>query len=277
MRFLVSLVSAVVFGVLCLGCAGKGSTATHPRNLAAIEAADLALARGDVASANRAYDEILSKTPDLAAALIGGARAALAAGKGEDAVLRFDAYRAQGEPWQKVEQWEYCAALVLGTEQRLANPEKAALALELAQQLGDEGCRAETSKQLVLRSRLAIADSHLRAGRNSKALERYLDLVGPPKAEPTAGAARAERGKLGRRATNVGEQSPREQAYLSAAKLLADAGRREEALALLSRGLDEFPANRDLVHRMVTLLADGSSVVFPRAKPPGTSRPAATQ
>ena len=243
------------------------------RGSAALDAADLALARGDIEVANEAYDRVLEKSPDNPQALLGGARAQLAAGNGDLAVERFSAYREQGGNWQKMEQWEFCSALVLGTEQRLASPNSAASALELAQRLEGEDCKQDRTAGLLMESGLAVANRELREGRTEKALEAYLALISRSQspAEVIAlshapGQSDASRGA-----------SPRERAYLAAARLMVDAGRRDDALALLSRGLDEFPANRDLVHRMVTLLADGSSVVFPREKPLAPQQPEAKE
>nr|MBC8342059.1 hypothetical protein [Pseudomonadota bacterium] len=171
-----SLAGVVVFGALCISCAGSYTAKNPTAHLQPIEAADLALARGDVDGAGRAYDAILAVTPDLPRAQLGGARAALAAGDGMKSLSRFEAYRAQGESWQKVEQWEYCAALALGTRQRLAKPSTAPTAIEFAALLEEEGCHAETSKDLVLRSELAIADGALRAGHDEEALAGYLAL-----------------------------------------------------------------------------------------------------
>jgi len=266
-----SLAGVVVFGALCISCAGSYTAKNPTAHLQPIEAADLALARGDVDGAGRAYDAILAVTPDLPRAQLGGARAALAAGDGMESLSRFEAYRAQGESWQKVEQWEYCAALALGTRQRLAKPSTAPTAIEFAALLKEEGCHAETSKDLVLRSELAISDAALRAGHDEEALAGYLALIGP-QGPSTANGVTWRTSDEGQKHNR--HESPRERAFLNATRLLSESGEREQALALLSRGLDEFPANRDLVHRMVTLLADGSSVVFPRAKPPGDLPPA---
>jgi tetratricopeptide (TPR) repeat protein len=273
MGFRNSLAGVLLYGAFCISCAGSNTANISNAHLQAIAAADIALASGDVDGASRAYDAILAETPDLPRALLGGARASLAAGDGIESLARFAAYRAQGESWEKVEQWEYCAALDLGTRQRLATPSTASTAIEFAARLEGEGCRPETSKELVLRSELAVSDAALRAGDVEQALAGYLALIGPPGSSNAKGVTWRTSGE---RQKHNRQESPRERAFLTAARLLSESGEREQALALLSRGLDEFPANRDLVHRMVTLLADGSSVVFPRAKPPGGLQPAST-
>jgi hypothetical protein len=65
---------------------------------------------------------------------------------------------------------------------------------------------------------------------------------------------------------NLGHQTQervRGRAYLAAAELLIESHRREEALNVLSRGLDELPADRGLVARMVEVLADESPTETP--------------
>lgn len=273
MRSYGTMLRVLMSCALCLACATPGGTPRSERGRAALEAADLALARGDIEVANEAYDRVLEKSPENPQALLGGARAQLAAGNGELAVERFSAYREQGGSWRKMEQWEFCSALVLGTEQRLASQNGAASALELAQRLEGEDCKQDRTAGLLMQSGLAVANRELREGRSEKALEAYLALIARPQSPAEVIALSHGPGQ----SDSSGGASPRERAYLAAARLMVDAGRRDDALALLSRGLDEFPANRDLVHRMVTLLADGSSVVFPREKPPAPQQPAAKE
>ncbi len=258
--------------LLCAGCSHFVAQSDVAPETASLAAADLALARGDFEQANRAFDEILERNPAHPRALLGSARASLSLGRGEAALARFAAYRANGNAWNKVEHWQYCSALVLASDQMLASGEPAAGALGLAQRLESERCRNPRTADLILRSWLAVADQARRAGRNDRALEVYLSLISGDGKHRGSETREAERGRL----DPVVSDSARARAYLAAAELFVEARRREEALALLSQGLDELPANRDLVEAMVAVLADGSPALNPRTKPPAESRPAAT-
>lgn len=244
---------------LSLGCsqifAGPRGDGARP----GVEAADLALARGNFAQAIEGFDELLRHDPGNRRALLGSARANLAADRGEAALTRFADYREQGNPWRKVEQWEYCSALALGTQQVLARGGRPDWALELAYRLESEECGHADTVDLISRSAISLAKQEVAQGRGVNALEVYLSLL-PGEGEPLGPNIRTD--------ALAG-------AFLGAAELLIEAGRREEALALLSRGLDAFPANADLVHRMVTVLADGSAAVIPRVRSPYVAQPAA--
>ncbi|MCP5044157.1 MAG: tetratricopeptide repeat protein [bacterium] len=252
------------------GCGQMGLPSLTRGPTSSVEAAELALARGEVDQAARVFDRVLARKPGDARALLGSARAHLAAARGERAVERFAAYRARGHAWRKTEQWENCSALALAAEQVLADPARPARALELARRLEGEDCDESRTPVLLLRSGLAVADATRAAGDRDRALDLYLELLNHdrPGRPDRDGGASARAGNPER------DDASRASAYLAASDILLEVGRREEALALLSRGLDELPGNRDLVHRMVTVLADGSSVVFPRAKPPAHSAPA---
>ncbi len=258
--------------LLCTGCSHSVAPSDVAPETASLEAADLALARGDFEQANRAFDKILERTPDHPRALLGSARASLSAGRGEVALARFAAYRAKGNAWNKAEHWQYCAALALASDQILASGQPAAGALGLAQRLESEGCRNPRASDLILRGWLAVADEARRAGRSDRALEIYLSLISGDGETRGFETRDSERGRL----DPVVSDSARARAYLAAAELLVEARRREEALALLSQGLDELPANRDLVAGMVAVLAGGSPALNPRASPSAESRPAAT-
>jgi tetratricopeptide (TPR) repeat protein len=244
---------------LSLGCTQTFGGARGDGARPGVEAADLALARGNFEQAIQVFDELLRRDPGDRRALLGSARANLAADRGEAALGRFASYREQGNPWRQVEQWEYCSALALGTQQVLASGGRPDWALELAYRLESEECGHAGTTDLISRSAISLAKQEVAQGRGDHALEVYLSLL-PPEGEPLGPSIH----------TNALAG-----AFLGAAELLIEAGRREEALALLSQGLDAFPSDADLVHRMVTVLADGSAAVIPRVSSPGVTQPAA--
>ena len=247
-----------------MGCSQTVTSTLPGRITATLESAELALARGEAEHASRQFDRILVRDPENARALRGSARAHLAAGRGERSVERFAACRANAERWSRSEQWEYCSALVIAVEQVLDDPERPTRAFELATQLENEDCAEPRSSALLLQSGLAVADASQVAGDLDRALGLYLEL------SKRGDAAVASDGPADEPVASRRQHDDplRARAYVAASGILLETGRREEALVLLRRGLDELPGNRDLVHIMVSVLADGSSVVFPRAKPP---------
>ena len=249
------LYGLIAGAMLCAACSHTVPQSAGAPGRAQIEAAELALARGDLVRARRAFDKILDRSPADPRALLGSAGANLSAGRGEAALTRFADYRSDGNPWNKVQQWQYCRALALATDQALASRKTADRALELAQRLETETCGNPRTADLIMQSGLAVADEARRAGRDERALEVYLSLISSQTGAPESVARRESRqaGTDPRLASTV-----RARAYLAAAELLVEAGRREDALAVLSRGLDELPANRNLVEQMVEVLADGS-------------------
>lgn len=247
--------TGLIAGVmLCVACSHSVPQTARAPDRAQIEAAELALARGDFERARRAFDSILDRSPTDSRAQLGSARANLSAGRGEEALARFGAYRSDGNPWNEVEQWQYCRALALATDQTLGARKSPARALELAQRLAAENCGDPRTSDRIVLSGLAVADEARRAGRDERALEVYLSLIatqtGVSKSRPDG----TRRGGLDPQIV----ATARARAYLAAAELLVEARRRADALAVLSRGLDELPANRDLVERMVEVLGDGS-------------------
>jgi len=261
--------------VLALLLAGCGATPEHDRDpdggaRSDLERAELALARDENEQASVLFDLALARDPDDPRASLGSARAHLAAGRGLQAVDRFTAYREAGGAWQRTEARDLCRALGLAVDQLLESGRDPVRAEALARQIVDPPCEAQNVDRLWLRTGLALADREREAGRDESALERYRALVeldprgGEPREKtPLHVAVRYDDPDLAR-------------AYLEASRLLLSAGRRDEALAMLSRGLDALPGNRDLVHLMVTVLAEGSNVVFPREKTPENQTPAAS-
>ncbi|MBW2387092.1 MAG: hypothetical protein JRG89_01530 [Deltaproteobacteria bacterium] len=248
------LCGLIAGAMLCAACSHTVPQSAGTPGRAQIEAAELALARGDLVRARRAFDKILDRTPTDPRALLGSAGANLSAGRGEAALTRFADYRSDGNPWNKVQQWQYCRALALATDQALASRKTADRALELAQRLETETCGNPRTADLIMLSGLAVADESRRAGRDERALEVYLSLISRQTGAPESVARReSQQGGDPQLASTA-----RARAYLAAAELLVEAGRREDALAVLSQGLDELPANRNLVERMVEVLADGS-------------------
>ena len=266
MQISVSLRGTLAGLSLCLGCSLPVGSSISARDEATLEFAELALARGEFERAVRSFDQVLERNPQHQRSLLGSARANLIAGRGEASLARYDAYRDQIDAWGEVVHREYCAAIAVGVEQAIESGERAGRALELAQRLEAENCAEPRTRDLILRSGLEVAERALEQGDDAHALEIYLSLAsGAPYSDRESG-------------TDPGvEESAVARAYLGAVKILMTKERREEALALLSSGLDKLPDNRDLVHRMLTVLADGSSVVFPRAKPPEESRVAAPE
>lgn len=248
---------------LCLGCSLPIGLSLSPQDEATLKNAELALARGEFAPSVAAFDRVLAGNPKYPRALLGSARANLNLGRGAASLALFDVYRERVSGESEVPQREYCSAIAMGAEQAIESRESVGRARVLLQRLEAENCSDELTRVLILRSGLEVAERALEQGQNARALEIYLSLVSSdgPGGDPDPGV----------------EASAVSRAYLGAAEILVTQERREEALVLLSGGLAEFPNNRDLVHRMVTLLADGASVVFPRAKPPEASRPAISE
>lgn len=228
------------------------------------------MARGEVEQANRLFDRALRSDRDDLRALLGSARAKLRAGDGEGAVERFTAYRTNGGAWRRAEHFDHCEALRLAAEQLLEAGERPERAGDLVQELAAHECEDAPSGAIALRSGLQLADRARLAGRDADALARYVSLV-----EAHASRGQGDVPGSGAGGTARFDDPHLARAYLEASRLLLASGRRDEALALLSQGLDELPGNRDLVHLMVTVLAEGSNVVFPREKPPGSQLPAA--
>ncbi len=254
------------------GCQSVWPIGTPERTTNAIEEAELALARNDIERANRLFDRALEYDRRNPRALVGSARANLAAERGEAAVGRFDTYRDGGGAWRRAEQFEHCGALALASEQVLEEGARPERAHTLAERLAAAPCEHHPADELLLRSGLQLADRENGAGRHASALTLYLAMVD----------GRTDREEANRadvrpitQATVRYDDPHLARAYLSASRLLLADDRRDEALALLSRGLGELPGNRDLVHLMVTVLAEGSNVVFPREKPPELHAPAA--
>ena len=254
-----SLRGAVAGLSLCMGCSLPVDSSMTAEDKKSLAVAELALARGDFSRAIHSFDRVLDSNPQHQRALLGNARANFSAHRGETSLAHFGAYREQIIGWKKVDQWEFCAAIVMAAEQAIESGDRPGRALELAQSLETENCTDTSSRDLILRSGLEVANQAHGLGEDARALEIYLWLVSSaPHSEPES-----DPGK-----------SAIAGAYLGAAQILVETGRREEALVLLSSGLEKFPRNRDLVHRILTVLADGSSVVFPREKPPKGPRPA---
>jgi tetratricopeptide (TPR) repeat protein len=256
------LSGALVGLVLCLGCSSPTGSRGPAQDETSLEIAELALARGEFAQAVRQFELVLKHQPGHRRALLGSARANLIARRGEASLARFAAYRQEIDGWKKVDHWEYCAAIVLGAEQAIESGVHPRRALELAQRLETEKCADGRSRDLILRSGLQVAELARSQGRDARSLEIYLWLVSQVQGE-------TPKIRIGM------EESVVARAYLGASEILVHEDRREDALALLSGGLDKFPSNRDLVHRMLTVLADGSSVVFPREETLEESIPAA--
>jgi thioredoxin-like negative regulator of GroEL len=259
------LIATVLLCAACSHPASQSADGLDQPNRAEIQAAELALARGDWKRARRAFDKILERSPAEPRALLGSAQANLSASRGEAALARFAAYRSDDNAWNKVEQWQYCRALALATDQTLSSRKHAARALELARLLESEKCADPRTADLILSSLLALADEARREGRDEQALELYLSLIST---ETGHSAQTGVRGSTRRENWQGGldpalATSARARAYLAAAELLIAAQRREDALAVLSRGLDELPADRELVQRMVDVLADGSPTEAP--------------
>ncbi|MCP4040084.1 MAG: tetratricopeptide repeat protein [bacterium] len=136
-----AVASLVVGALLCGGCSYNPVIRDKPeREQVLIQAAALALARGDFDQAIQGFERVLERDPDHLQALLGSARANLSAREAEVALARFAAYRAQGGPWRSAEQWDYCRALALGSEQALELQEEPLRALELAESLVAEAC-----------------------------------------------------------------------------------------------------------------------------------------
>jgi tetratricopeptide (TPR) repeat protein len=251
---------------LCLGCSLPIGSALRPEDQANLQRGELALARGEFAPAVTAFDRVLAGNPNDLRALLGSARANLGLGRVPAFLALFDAYRERADGASEVSQREYCSAIAMAAEQSIESRQSVGRAPELIQRLESENCADDLTPVLMLHSGLEVAERAIEHGQNARALEIYLSLVssGPdskPEIDTLPGA----------------EASAIALAYLAAVDILVIQERREEALALLSGGLAKFPNNRDLVHRMVTLLADGASVVFPRAKPPEKSRPVVSE
>lgn len=265
-----ALAVALACGALgIIGCQSVWPTDTPERTTNTVEEAELALARNDIAQANRLFDRALESAPRNGRALVGSARARLAAERGEPALARFDSYREVGGPWRRAEQYDHCSALALAGEQVLEAGSRPDRAHALAERLAATRCEEHPADELLLRSGLQLADREIEAGRHASALPLYLAIIDDRDAANRSNVRAVTE-------TTVRYDDPHlARAYLSASRLLLADDRRDEALALLSRGLDELPGNRDLVHLMVTVLAEGSNVVFPREKPPGSQAPAA--
>lgn len=257
---------------LCASCSHPipQTADSSDRARARIEAAELALARGDFERARRAFDGILEGSPESSRALLGSARAHLASDRGEEALARFSAYRSNGNPWNRAQQWQYCRALALATDQHLASRTAPARAFELARRLESEGCADPRSSLLILRSALALADEARRDGHDERALEAYLSLISgqtgtsAQTSVPETLIRDMAQGKSGRDLA----AAARARAYLAASELFLESHRRANALEILSRGLGEFPEDRNLVKRMVAILADGSATETSEALTP---------
>ncbi len=269
-----TLLALAAFALLVgiAGCASILPLGDDDHGKSHLERAELAMARGDVEEASRLFDRALVGDRKNTRALAGSARANLAAGRGELAVDRFDAYRGAGGAWRRAEHHDQCSAITLAAEQVLDEGKRPQRARALARRLAAEECEGQPAEALLLRSGLQLADRARDAGRSEEALELYRALA---QGEGNAAKVKAERARRGDDVTVRYDDPHLARAYLEASHLLLAAGQRNEALALLSRGLDELPGNRDLVHLMVTVLAEGSNVVFPRAKPPEPQVPAA--
>lgn len=225
-----ALLACAVAGAPPAGSSDRVSGAAHADAEARtrLDRADLALARGDAAAAERAYLEVLEAWPGDPWALSGLVRVALADGDPE-AALAWDerASASAGEVPGRLGAGERCALWLTVADERVQLGSLAAR--ELVDRIErDEACPKGDLPRLwaqlfLLDARAATAKGDLEAA--LAACHRAIE------ADP----ARVE-------------------ADLAAARWLLAAGRRKEALAWLNGALERHPDDRELIRLMLEAL-----------------------
>jgi tetratricopeptide (TPR) repeat protein len=215
--------------VLALGCAGDqvdSAARAHPVALAEGEAA---LAEGNPDAAAVAFRAALAADPREARALHGLARAHLERGDGEAALRALlELEEFHGEEGRRRAGADRCRVLTAAARQRLARGDSGP-ALEVARQLPVASCEPEESARLLGRALLAEARRQRAEHKDAEAIALFRAAAEADPSEPDA--------------------------FVEAAELLLRAGRRDEAVELLSTALLEHPRDRDLRDRMVEALA----------------------
>jgi len=249
----------LLLAALCALLACQSSHAPDDVDVAAeISAGDLALARGNLADAERHFEAVLGVRAESQRAWIGLARTHVAGGDLDSALLLFgktDLARIQRAGPAAF--WDYCRAVMGAAERRLVQRRPGA-ALELSRRGEADGCGADRARQLSLRSTVALAEQAQQSGERGRALDLYLQVLGLEALAFSFEGAPALRGPGPGSEKLDPEDAARLRAYRGAASLLLESGRRETALSLLSGAVMRFPDDTELVELMVEGLAQPS-------------------
>ena len=224
-RVLVLLAATVACGPGCARSPGESIEQTARRQL---DRGDIALALRRPEQAERAYRSALAVSPHDGAALHGLARAQVAQGKFDQALISYgELAEREPEAFAAVRDGEFCPLWVRSAEAQLARGQSR-LALESLERSKAQACRRPAPDDVLARALLAEAERARGADHAQAASELY-------RAAAEANPSRVE-------------------AFREASVLLLDQGRREEALVLLSEALLRHPANRGLQTLMVEAL-----------------------
>ena len=215
--------------LLVLGCAGGQADSAARAHAVALAEGEAALAEGAPDAAEVAFREALTAVPHEARALHGLARAHLERGDGEAALRALlELEEFHGEEGRRRAGADRCRVLTAAARQRLARGDSGP-ALEVARQLPVASCEPEESARLLGRALLAEARRQRAEYNDAEAIALFRAAAEADPSEPDAS--------------------------VEAAELLLRAGRRDEAVELLSTALLEHPRDRDLRDRMVEALA----------------------
>ncbi len=214
-------------GALWLVAGAVAAACVQPPHLVHLDEGEANLAVGDADAAVAAYRVALDVTPDQPDALLGLARAELARADGDaalaalDRLVEIDAGAAVAGRTTELR----CAALVAVATRRLERDESAA---GPAGELELVPCAGAAARDARVAVHLDEAGRDRRAGRPEQALAHY------------AAAREADPDRVA--------------GFSEAAELLLDAGRRDEAIGLLSAGLERHPREARLRELMVAAL-----------------------
>ena len=213
---------------LGFGCAGGPVEVPARGYTAQLAEGEAALAEGASELAVQAFGAALVVVPHDAQALHGLARAFLELGDPEAALRVLSELEAyHGEYLSRHAGAERCRALAAAVWRRLAEGESAR-ALSAARALPGFSCRQAEDPRLLAQSLLAEARRALAERRSDQAVELFRAAVEADSSDP--------------------------EAFAEAARTLLAAGRRGEALELLSTALLGHPGDRGLRDLMVEAL-----------------------
>ncbi len=248
-RPLRDLSRGVLFGLLLVthsfwgpSCGSTRGDADRARRYT--ERGDVALALWHAGEAEHAYRAALEREPGLAEAQRGLARALTAAGAFEAAVDAFDALAAQHPARFAALATEYCDLLGRAAEAAMQG-DRPDRAISLARRRRAAPCVAPARDALLARALQIEAEAALASGLADEAVELHRAAIEADSGDPGI--------------------------YRTAALGMLAAGRRDEALTLLSEALARHPEDRALHVLTVDVLAGrapGSGAGLHSPEPP---------